>query len=357
MTKSASSSIIEYILPIAFVAAILLIAFVTLYPFAATFLWGAILAIAIEPTFKRLTIRLGGRRTLAAWTTGVALMLLFVLPAVGLLRALLRYIPGALAWIESHADSVPDVPPGPFQEIPIIGPQITSLWESAFRDASSLVSRFSAEIKGVLIWTLSEMELLGIFVLEFALGALLAVLLVYHAERLKELSQKFMQRVGGEFAQAMASHSVTTTRQAVRGVLGAALAQTLVATVAYVIAGIPGWIIWSGITFILSLVQIGPTLIWLPMAIWLWAIGQPLMALFVFLWGLIAVNLTDNFVRPYLVSKNTNFPAFLAFLGAIGGLLQWGVVGVFVGPVVVAVCYELVLKWLEPDTLEESAGS
>ena len=347
---------IERILPIVFVAAILLIAFVTLYPFIAVFLWGAILAIAIEPLFARFTLQLGGRRKLAAWLTGIALTFLFVFPAIGLARALLRYIPGMVSWIEDHADKVPQVPPGPFQQIPVIGPQITALWESAFRDASGLLSRFTSEIKGLLVWILGEVELLGIFVVEFALGVLLAVLLVYHGERLKELSRKFMHRVGGEFALLMATHSVVTTRQAVRGVLGAALAQTLVATVAYVIAGIPGWIIWAGITFILSLVQIGPTLIWLPMSIWLWATDQPLMALFVFLWGLIAVNLTDNVVRPYLVSKNSNFPAFLAFLGAIGGLLQWGVVGVFVGPVIVAVCFELVLKWLESDTLRENGG-
>jgi predicted PurR-regulated permease PerM len=147
---------------------------------------------------------------------------------------------------------------------------------------------------------------------------------------------------------------VTVTRQTVLGVLGAGLAQTLVATFSYIVAGAPGWVILAGITFVLSLVQIGPALVWGPMSIWLWLSDRTGMALFVFFWGLVVVNLTDNVVRPLLVSKGSDLPAFLAFLGAIGGLMAWGVVGVFVGPVIVAVVHQLVLKWLEPEALNEA---
>lgn len=351
MTRPSHLALIERSLPIAVVLAILLIAFVTLDPFLPAFLWGAMLAIAIEPGFQKFVGKLGGRRVLAAWLTGIVLVFVFVIPAVGLGRAMLTFLPDALNWIQRFAISVPESPPERLDQIPAIGPQITAVWRSIFSDMSGVASHFANELKTLLIWALKEVEVLGIFVFEFAIGVLLAVLMVYRSDRLKELSGKFLDRIGGNFAQRMAAHSVLTTRQAVRGVLGAALAQTLVATFSYIVAGIPGWIIWAGITFILSLVQIGPMLVWLPMSIWLWASDQPFLGLFVFLWGLVVVNLTDNIVRPLLVSKNTNFPASLAFLGAVGGLFQWGVVGVFLGPVIVAVCYELILKWLEPDTL------
>jgi predicted PurR-regulated permease PerM len=147
-------------------------------------------------------------------------------------------------------------------------------------------------------------------------------------------------------ARELAAYSVETTRQAVRGVLGAALAQTLVATFAFAVAGIPGWVIWAGITFILSLVQVGPMVVTLPMAGWLWMSDRPGMAIFMALWSLIVVNITDNVIRPMLLSKDGNLPATLAFLGALGGLVEWGVVGVFLGPVILAVGYKLFLKWI-----------
>jgi predicted PurR-regulated permease PerM len=99
------------------------------------------------------------------------------------------------------------------------------------------------------------------------------------------------------------------------------------------------------------LIQIGPALVFVPISVWLWTQGETGMAIFVLVWGLVVVNLVDNIVRPWLVSKGAHIPAILAFLGALGGLVQWGLVGVFLGPVVVAVCYEMILKWIEPDTL------
>ena len=114
-------------------------------------------------------------------------------------------------------------------------------------------------------------EILGIFVFEFAIGVILAALLVYNFDRVSELSHKFFDRLGGTFARRMAVLSVQTTRQTVIGVLGAALVQTLFATFSYVVAGVPGWIIWAGIVFVLSLIQIGPALVFVPMSIWFWA--------------------------------------------------------------------------------------
>ena len=152
------------------------------------------------------------------------------------------------------------------------------------------------------------------------------MILVLRADRVTGLATKFFEKVGGHFALRLAAHSVLTTRGAVQGVLGAALAQTLVATFSYVVAGVPGWLLWAGITFILSLIQIGPVLVWLPMSLWLWTQDQSYMAAFVFLWGLIVVNVTDNIARPLLVSKDSDMPASLAFLGAVGGLAghYWG---------------------------------
>ncbi len=353
MSRSPHLTLIERMVPVAVLSGFLLIAFLTLYPFLPAILWAMMVAIAIEPSYRRLTDRLGGRKRLASLITGLVLTILFVAPMIGLARALLAFLPDALIWIEEQSFVASLSPLERLHEIPAIGPHVSEIWKSFFSDASNVAERFGDEIKAVLLWVIQEVEILGLFVFEFVVGVILAVILVHRSDRVTELSGKFFDRVGGHFAQRLAAHSVVTTRQAVRGVLGAALAQTAVATFSYIVAGIPGWIIWAGITFILSLIQIGPVLIWLPMSIWLWASDQPLMALFVFFWGLVVVNVTDNIVRPLLVSKDSDLPASLAFLGAVGGFFEWGVIGVFLGPVIVAVAYELILKWIEPDTLPD----
>jgi predicted PurR-regulated permease PerM len=353
MNGGPHTSQIERLLPLGLTLGVIVLATLTLYPFLPAILWAVMVAIAIEPSFNKLAARLDGRRLLAAWLMGLGLMLAILVPAIGLARTLLALLPDALNWLERLANYTQHVGPGSMQDVPALGPILGKFWEEMFQDTTNMATHFRDELKTVLLWLVQEVELVGVFVFEFAIGIILAMILVYRAERVTGLATTFFDRVGGRFALRLAAHSVVTTRIAVRGVLGAALAQTLVATFSYVVAGVPGWIMWAGVTFILSLIQIGPVLVWLPMSLWLWTQDQTYMAAFVFLWGLIVVNVTDNVVRPMLVSKDSDMPASLAFLGAVGGLMQWGVVGVFLGPVIVAVGYELVLKWLEPDTLPD----
>ena len=343
--------LLEKLAPIGLVLAVLLVGLLTLSPFLPAILWGAVLAVAVAPLHQRLLAAIGNRKTLAAAITGTGLSLCFIVPAIGIARALAAFLPSALNWIEGVALNGLNRPPEPVLNLPLIGESIGGLWQSLGTDLSSVATHFRDELKTLLVWLAYETEVLGAFILEFAIGIILAVVLVYHFDRVADLSQKFFNRLGGTFAQRMAAQSARTTRHTVVGVLGAALAQTLVATFSYVVAGVPGWIIWAGITFILSLIQIGPALVFVPISIWLWTQGQLGKAIFVLVWGLVVVNLVDNIVRPWLVSKGAHIPAILAFLGALGGLVQWGLVGVFLGPVVVAVCYEMILKWIEPDNL------
>ena len=131
----------------------------------------------------------------------------------------------------------------------------------------------------------------------------------------------------------------------------AAAAQTTVASFAYWLAGAPHWPILSLLTFVLGLIQIGPILIWLPLSIWLWIDGQIAMSIFVSGWGLLFVSLTDNVVKAMVLARGANLPAILAFLSALGGLIAWGIVGLFLGPVMVAVCYQIIRSWLQVDAV------
>jgi predicted PurR-regulated permease PerM len=113
--------------------------------------------------------------------------------------------------------------------------------------------------------------------------------------------------------------------------------------------GAPHWPVLALVTFILGMLQVGPILVWVPLAIWLWSGGETGLALFMVAWGLIAIGLVDNLVKTAVVSRGAQLPAILAFLGAIGGLITWGIVGIFLGPVIVAVSYQIVVRWLRDD--------
>jgi predicted PurR-regulated permease PerM len=202
-------------------------------------------------------------------------------------------------------------------------------------------------------WLLGEGRLVGTFVIEFALGVILAAVLMHRAEAANSLVYRLLDHLGGTSATRMGRHAVTAIRSTVFGLLGSAAVQTTVAAAAYVVVGLPHWPILALATYILALVQVGPALIWGPAALWLWMRDQHGYAIFLVAWGILVVGVSDNVVKALFVSRGADIPALLAFLGAVGGLLTWGIVGIFVGPVILGVAYQLVVQWVE--TEEEAA--
>jgi predicted PurR-regulated permease PerM len=346
MPPVRANDLIEGVLPIAILVILFLVAYTTLQPFLPAIIWGIILSVSLRPFHDRMTRRFGNRRMLATLFITLLMTLILILPILGLSRALLAFIPDAISWVSET--SAPTLTPS--GEISRPGTDLQSkaiaYWTEALGDLQYIRQHFSAELKPVLFWVIGEGRLVGTFVIEFALGVLLAAILLHRAQSLGMAMEGFLARIGGSFGRDIVSKSVQTIRSTVFGVVGSAAAQAAVASFAYYLAGAPHWPILSLLTFILGLIQIGPMLIWIPVAIWLWVNGQTGMSLFMAGWGLIVVGLTDNVVKTLVVSRGADLPAILAFLGAIGGLLTWGIVGLFLGPVMVAVCYQVMLQWL-----------
>ena len=342
---SQRSAYIDRLAPAAVIAALAVIVFLTISPFLPAIIWGAIVAIAIDPWFRWLVGKLGGRRLLSAWLVGLLLAGTVVIPALGLAAAMLNFLPNALTWTGRFGELSTVGPPALLADLPAIGPHLRALWLDVTTDASHALTLFQDEIKTGFLWLLGEAEIFGVFVGEFAIGILLAVVFLYSGDNLTRGLDRFFAALGGPFAQEIARDAALTARQTVVGVLGAALVQSLVATIAFLALGVPNWMLLAGFTFILALIQVGPILVFVPLSIWLWADGHGWQAAFVLFWGIFVVGLVDNLVRPFIASKGRDIPASLAFLGALGGFAQWGVIGVFIGPVILAVGYEIVQRW------------
>jgi predicted PurR-regulated permease PerM len=347
MDRGRSREILESGLPLLLLAGLFVLALATLLPFLPAILWGVILSVALWPLHARFRRMFGGRNLAATWAVSILLVLILVLPTIFLSRAIIAFVPDAIAWVSrlGAADMLPD---DAVLALPA-SREIADIWAALVADLAIIRDHFGAELRSTAFWLIGEGRLVGAFVVEFALGVIVAAVLMHRAETANLLVTRALDHLGGSSATRMGHHAVLAIRSTVLGLLGSAAVQTAVASVSYVIVGLPHWPILALATYMLALVQVGPVLIWAPAALWLWMTDQPGFAIFLAAWGILVVGVSDNVVRALFVSRGAQIPALLAFLGAVGGLLTWGIVGIFVGPVIVGVVYQLVMQWVETE--------
>ncbi len=347
MDRGRSREILENSLPLLLLVGLFVLALATLLPFLPAILWGVILSVALLPLHAWFRRRFGGRNLAATWVVSLLLVLILVLPMVFLSRAIIAFVPDAIAWV-SGLGGTAMLPENAALVLPA-SREIADIWTALVADIAVIRDHFGEELRPAAFWLIGEGRLVGTFVIEFALGVILAAVLMHRAEAANSLVHRLLEHLGGTSATRMGHHAVLAIRSTVLGLLGSAAVQTAVATAAYILVGLPHWPILTLATYILALVQVGPVLIWGPAALWLWMTDQPGFAIFLVVWGILVVGVSDNVVKALFVSRGAQIPALLAFLGALGGLLTWGIVGIFVGPVIVGVVYQLVVQWVETE--------
>jgi len=353
--KTAPREILERVLPFAAIAVVFLLGLLTLSPFMPALLWSVFMAVALYPLHQKLSQRLGGKRGFATAGAVIGLLAVVLFPMLLMFRSVIALLPElAVALLQEGRFSQFGL------ELPVNTPATwQALWSELRDDVDAIRQLIGDEMRTVLSSVVIEGRLIGLFVLEFLLGLIIAAVLLQNAESLQAIAAKVFRRLGGDKGLLLGQQSVLTIRYTVMGILGSAAVQTAVAAFAYWIVGAAHWPLLAFITFFLGMLQVGPVLIWGPLAVLLFLDDQTGMAIFLVLWGLIVVGLSDNLVKAMVVSRGANLPSILVFLGAVGGLLVWGVVGIFLGPVILALCLELILWWLEdehtvPDELAET---
>lgn len=344
MEPRRTSEVIENALPFVILLTLIFLAYNTLEPFLPGLVWGLILAVALEPFHRRIEKALGYRRRLASLVLALILCIVLVVPMLGLSQALIAFLPEMLQWgSEGAAVLLP--------EEGALAPETADsegerLWDVLLADINFIREHFRDEIKPVAFWLIGEARLMGVFVFEFLIGIILATIMVHQAPQLSSTFLIVSKKAAGPIAWQISSGAVNTIRSTVFGVLGSAMVQTALASVSYWYVAAPHWPVLSLLTFLLAMIQIGPFLVSVPLAVWLWSGGDTTTAIIFAFWNLVVVGLSDNLVRVFAVSRGAEMPSALAFLGALGGLLTWGIVGLFLGPVVIAVCYQILLLWL-----------
>ena len=318
-------------------------------PFLSAVLLALILTISTWPVYESLLGVLKGRKTLTAALVSLALSAALLLPLFFLVTSLGNEIADFSKLVRSSLEQNGRLPiPAWVGQIPYVGGSIASRWETFSVNFAETAKRVAPYLAPAAQTVLSLSATFGSALLEVC-GALIISFIffrdgVFLAEKLREV----MVKLAGTRAEGLIRTAGFTLKSVVYGILGTAIVQGFLASIGFVIAGVPAAALLGLITSFLSLVPIGPPLVWIPAALWLFSNGETSWAIFMALWGVIVVSGSDNVVKPYLISKGSDLPLVLIFIGVLGGVIQFGFLGVFLGPTLLALVYSLIKEWINP---------
>lgn len=336
---------IDQALTLSVLAMLIVGCFFVLKPFLTALVWAAILCTTTWPLYLRLHARLAGRNWLAALAMVLLLSLLMLAPFLVVGATIADNADRMATWGREMLALGPPDPPAWVAHLPLIGPTAAAYWDSMAHDTAQLLSVLREYVEPLRKFAVaSGASVLGA-VLQLALSMFIAWFMFRDGHAMVERLRAAAQRIAGDRGMQLASVAATTVRGVVLGILGTALVQGVVAAIGFWIAGIQAAPLLGLLTFVLSPVPIGPPLVWAPVGIWLIYSGQTGWGIFILLWGAFAVSTIDNVIKPLIISRGSDLPFVLVLLGVLGGAIAFGFIGVFLGPVLLAVGYALLMEW------------
>lgn len=316
-----------------------------LLPFTSALLWGAILAYASWPLMRLLTRLLGGRATLAAGVLTTGWLLLVLMPLVWLGFNLVDHVRDATVFVRDiQVEGLPDAPAW-LGQVPWVGERLVLGWNSLDQQGAAMLQSLKPYMGQVGNWLLARSAQLGSGLLELTLSLVFVFFFYRDGPRVEAFVLSLLQRLIGDRAQHYLVLVAGTVQRVVNGVIGTAAAQAALALIGFLIAGVPGALVLGIFTFLLSLIPMGPPLAWIPATGWLFWQGHWGMGVFLAIWGTFVISGVDNVLKPYLISRGGDLPLVIVLLGVFGGLLAFGFIGLFIGPTLLAIAYNLLTDW------------
>ena len=314
-------------------------------PFLAIALWSAIITVALYPLFNWLAARLGDRRRLAAIVITWVCLMIVVGPLTWLGFGLISGIELAVRALDSQSVVIP--PPAELvRSWPLIGERVHQVWTLAATDMKAILLDLAPTLKPLGGKLLGFAGSAGLGLLELVAAIIIAGFLYSPGPRLATLLETSLRRIFGRRSGEMLHLAGSTIRNVSRGVVGVALAQSLLAGVGFVMAGIPAAGLLSLLALVLGIVQIGPAIVLIPIIVWSWTI-MPTASALLFTAYMIPVGLFDNIVRPVVMARGLTTPMPIILVGVIGGTIAYGMSGLFLGPIVLSVAWALMVAWVQ----------
>jgi len=339
-------------LAVLFIGALIATSFWILRPFLGAAIWAVTIVAATWPLMISIQRQLWGRRSLAVAVMTVVLLCFLVVPLWLAISTIVSNADQIAGWARSLSTFEVPPPPAWLGRLPFFGDDLVAAWQKVAVAGLQDFMRKLAPYGGEAIrWFATEVGGFGVLVLQFLLTVVFASLLYAKGEHATSWTKRFSRRLAGPRGET----SIRLAGQAVRGVaLGVvvtALAQSVLAGVGLAVAGVPFAAVLTAVIFMLAVAQVGALLVLIPAVAWLYWSGQTGWGTFLLLWSLV-VGTMDNFLRPILIKKGADLPLLLIFAGVVGGLIAFGVIGIFVGPVVLAVAHKLLSAWVDEEVAD-----
>jgi predicted PurR-regulated permease PerM len=324
--------------------------FVIIQPFGAMIVWSVVLAVAFFPVFDKVSLWLGGRPTITAALMTVAGLALVIGPATWLGVGAIEPVKSVIAGFDSGDIAIPP-PPVSVKNWPLIGEQIHAYWELASTNLRSALGQLLPQLKPVGEYLLDMVRNAGVGTLKFLLSMVLSGFLLAYAPQLIVGMRALARRIDPTNGDKFVDLAGATINAVSRGVMGLSLMQAVIGGLGMALADVPGANLLTIAILVLGIIQIGPLLVVAPVVFWAWTnLSTPAAIGLTICMG--AVNYMDNVLKPFIFARGLSTPIPVIFIGVIGGVLAHGVAGLFVGPVVLAVVWELANAWIaeEPAT-------
>lgn len=336
---------IDLILRIAITIAVAIGCYFVVKPFLTAIIIAAILAVVTWPMYQRARNSLGQSTTVPALIMVGFIITCLLLPMSFFLVALAQQIPKAVRLMQGWLQSGFSLPQG-INDIPVVGPWLHDQIVFAI-DPTTLSHTLQKLAEPVSSWLLNFAVNVSSGLIQLAIVTFIVFFFYRDGPWFAERVQIVLKRVSGDLSVQFNHILINTTRSVVFGLVGTAIGQGLVAGIGFWIAGVPGVLTLSTVVCVLSIVPVGPPLVWGPAAVWLYLQGETGMCIFLLLWGSLAVSSVDNFLKPLLIARGTSMPLSLIFLGVFGGVIAFGFLGLILGPILLAVGLAMLQAWLQ----------
>ncbi|MCE2593537.1 AI-2E family transporter [Motilimonas cestriensis] len=316
-------------------------------PFIMPMTWGAIIAVALYPVTVFLSNKVKisqGKASLVVTLMGLAILLV---PAVMFSGALFTSSQDFIHLLQEGQLKIP-APKASVADWPVIGELVYSTWSKAVNDLEVVAKQYSAQIKDTVMFLVGMLGGIGGSVLQFTISIIIAGVFMTNAQSCGAAFQRIAVRLAGHYGGEFAALSAATIRGVVQGVLGVAVIQAVLAGLGMAIVGVPATGIWMIGILVLAIIQLPPILLIGPIIMYVFSVESSTTATLFMIWG-IAVSGCDTFIKPILMGRGVDIPMLVILLGAIGGMMMSGLIGLFVGAVALALGYKLLMAWLDLD--------
>lgn len=352
-SKLFEKNAIESAIKISILGAMVVATFRIIQPFIMPVAWGIIIAVAVEPLVGKIAKMLGGRRKSASVLFSLVVIAALVIPSFMLVSSSIDTVQSVATSLENDTLKVPP-PPAGVEEWPVIGSSLYKSWSLASTNLESALHKFAPQLKaagGALLGKVGGgIKAVFMFIISVAIaGALLAT-----AGKGTTVMSRIVSRFAGDKGPEIMTLATATIRGVMQGVIGVAVIQAVLSAIGMLLVGVPAAGLWAGLVMILAIIQLPPIIVLGPIAAWVFTFADTMPAVIFLIWALL-VSGCDGFLKPILMGRGVDAPMLVILIGALGGMMLSGIIGLFVGAVVVAITYTLFMAWVAEEQFSATA--